>query len=294
MHPEERARVAYLGPAGTFSEQALLASADGAAVERVPVKTIYDAVMAVRSGEAEFALVPLENSLEGSVSVTLDLLAGEAREVRIVAEVLLRVSHALIASERVELAEIDTVVSHPQVLGQSALFLRRELSRARALASDSSAEAVRTVTRERRRGAAAIGTRLAAEIYGGVILREAIEDRGDNETRFAWLAREDALAPPLRAQPTTPWKTSIVFWGAGADRSGWLVRCLDEFAQRGINLTKIESRPLRARLGTYMFFVDLDGHPSEAEVSEAITGVSARCETVHVMGTYHAAAPIGG
>jgi len=293
MHEPGRARAAYLGPAGTFSEQALLASADADAVEQVPVKTIYDAVLAVRDGDAAYAVVPLENSLEGSVSVTLDLLAGEARELRIVAEVLLRVSHALIASERVELTEIDTVVSHPQVLGQSALFLRRELSRARALAADSSAEAVRTVTRERRRGAAAIGTRLAAEIYGGVILREAIEDRGDNETRFAWLAREDALAPPLRAQPTTPWKTSIVFWGAGADRSGWLVRCLDEFAQRGINLTKIESRPLRARLGTYMFFVDLDGHPSEAEVSEAITGVSARCEMVHVMGTYHAAAPIG-
>src|SRR5205807_8084895 len=137
--------------------------------------------------------------LEGSVSVTLDLLAGEAREVRIVAEVLLRVSHALIASERVELTEIGTVVSHPQVLGQSALFLRRELSRARSLAADSSAEAVRTVTRERRRGAAAIGTRLAAEIYGGVVLREAIEHRGDNETRIPRLAREDACAPQLRA-----------------------------------------------------------------------------------------------
>jgi prephenate dehydratase len=294
MHASGRARAAYLGPAGTFSEEALLASADADAVEHVPVKTIYDAVLAVRDGDAAFAVVPLENSLEGSVSVTLDLLAGEAREVRIVAEVLLHVSHSLIASERVELAEIDAVVSHPQVLGQSAQFLRRELAHARTLAADSSAEAVRTVTRERRRGAAAIGTRLAAEIYGGVIVREAIEDRGDNETRFAWLAREGEAAPPLRAQPTTPWKTSIVFWGAGADRSGWLVRCLDEFAQRGINLTKIESRPLRARLGASLFFVDLDGHPDEADVAEAIAGVTARCQTVHVMGTYHAAAPLAG
>ena len=153
---------------------------------------------------------------------------------------------------------------------------------------------MRTVTRERRHGTAAIGTRLAAEIYGGMILREAIEDRGDNQTRFAWLSREGEAAPPLRAQPATPWKTSIVFWGAGADRSGWLVRCLDEFAQREINLTKIESRPLRARLGTYMFFVDLDGRPDGANVSEAIAGVSARCETVHVMGSYRAAAPLEG
>ena len=293
MHGEARARVAYLGPAGTFSEEALLSSADAAAIEHLPVKTIHDAVIAVRAGDAEFAVVPLENSLEGSVSVTLDLLAGDARELQIVAEVLLRVSHSLIASERVDLAEIDIVLSHPQVLGQSALFLRAELAHARTVAADSSAEAVRTITRERRRGSTAIGTRLAAEIYGGVILRERIEDRGDNETRFAWLAREGARArPPLRSEPSTPWKTSLVFWGAGADRSGWLVRCLDEFAQREINLTKIESRPLRARLGSYMFFVDLDGESSEARVAEAIAGVSARCETVHIMGSYRAAAPL--
>jgi prephenate dehydratase len=292
MSARGRASVAYLGPAGTFSEEALLRSARAENVEHVPVKTIYDAVIAVRSGDAQFAVVPLENSLEGSVSVTLDLLAGEARDVAIVAEVLLRVSHSLIASERVELSEIDTVVSHPQVLGQCTRFLRRELSSARTLASDSSAEAVRSIVCEHRRSSVAIGTRLAAEIYGGVLLLEGIEDRHDNETRFAWLARaaDIADAPPLRAQPSTPWKTSLVFWGAGADHSGWLVRCLDEFARREINLTKIESRPLRERLGTYMFFVDLDGHPGEGAVADAIAGVSSHCDTVHVMGSYHAAA----
>src|SRR5438105_2059378 len=134
MQAGARVRVAYLGPAGTFSEEALLSSADAAAIEHVPVKTIYDAVIAVSAGDAEFAVVPLENSLEGSVSVTLDLLAGEARDLRIVAEVLLRVSHALIASERVELSAIDTVFSHPQVLGQCALFLRSELAHARTVA----------------------------------------------------------------------------------------------------------------------------------------------------------------
>jgi prephenate dehydratase len=296
MSARGRASVAYLGPAGTFSEEALLASARADALEHVPVKTIYDAVLAVRSGDAQFAIVPLENSLEGSVSVTLDLLAGEARDVTIVAEVLLRVSHSLIASDSVELAEIDTVLSHPQVLGQCSQFLRGELSSARTLASDSSAEAVRSIVRERRRGTVAIGTRLAAEIYGGVLLREGIEDRHDNETRFAWLARaaDDADTPPLRTQARTPWKTSLVFWGAGADHSGWLVRCLDEFARRGINLTKIESRPLRERLGSYMFFVDLDGHPGEGSVADAIAGVSSHCDTLHVMGSYHAAADAAG
>lgn len=301
MHERARARVAYLGPAGTFSEEALLASADDAAIERLPVKTIYESVMAVRGGDADFAIVPLENSLEGSVSVTLDLLAGEARDVQIVAEVVLRISHALIASERVELSDIETVRSHPQVLGQCAQFLRGELSRARTVAADSSAEAVRAVTLERAAGSAAIGTKLAAEIYGGVILREGIEERDDNQTRFAWLARAGDGAqspagvkpPPLRSAPATPWKTSLVFWGAGTDHAGWLVRCLDEFAQRDINLTKIESRPLRARLGSYMFFVDLDGNPDEPPVADAIAGVSARCETVHVMGAYRAAANAG-
>jgi prephenate dehydratase len=301
MNDGSRARVGYLGPAGTFSEEALLASAAVEAIEPVPLKTIYDAVMAVRSSEVEFAIVPLENSLEGSVSVTLDLLAREAQDVAIVAEVLLRVTHSLIASEPVELAEIDTVVSHPQVLGQCAQFLRTELSRARTLASDSSAEAVRAITSEHAHGNAAIGTNLAAEIYGGVVLREGIEDRGDNETRFAWLARAGAGAepdaarhlpePPLRRRAATQWKTSLVFWGAGADHSGWLVRCLDEFAQREINLTKIESRPLRARLGSYMFFADLGGHPEDEAVATALEAVSARCEKVHVLGAYRAAAP---
>ncbi len=291
MPARGRPRVAYLGPAGTFSEQALLQSAAVDSVEAVPLQTIYDAVIAVRSGDVEFAVVPLENSLEGSVSVTLDLLAGEARDVAVVAEVLLGVSHSLIGVERVELSDIDTVFSHPQVLGQCARFLRGELAHARAVPADSSADAVRTVARERRRGDAAIGTELAASIYGGTVIRAGIEDRGDNETRFAWLARRDGGAPPLIAASSTPWKTSLVFWGAGADHSGWLVRCLDEFARREINLTKIESRPLRERLGSYMFFADFVGHAEEANVAEAIAGVGALCEQVHVMGSYRAAAP---
>jgi prephenate dehydratase len=291
MPDRSRPRVGYLGPAGTFSEEALLASAQPDAIERAPVQTIYDAVMAVREGDVEFAIVPLENSLEGSVSVTLDLLAGEARDVSVVAEVLLRVSHSLIASEKVALSEIDSVASHPQVLGQCAQFLRSELAHARTAPADSSAEAVRAVTSDGRRGAAAIGTALAASIYGGTVVRAGIEDRRDNETRFAWLARADAgAAPPLRDVAAAAWKTSLVFWGAGADHAGWLVRCLDEFARREINLTKIESRPLRERLGSYMFFADLGGHREDGPVAEAIAGVGQLCEQVHVIGSYRAVA----
>lgn len=285
-----RPRVGYLGPQGTFSEEALLASAAPDAVEPYPLATIYEAVMAVRDGEVDWAIVPIENSLDGSINVTLDLLASEADGLEIAGEALLRVRHSLIACEMVELDQIDTVITHPQVPGQCARFLRGELGHARVLPASSTAEAVRTVVDAGRRGQAALGTVLAARIYGGTVVREGVEDRDDNETRFVWLARAGAEADvPLRAGSTTEWKTSIVFWGPGADSPGWLVRCLDEFARRDINLTKIESRPRRRQLGSYMFFADLAGRVSDAPVVEAVAGLRALCEEVRVLGSYRAA-----
>jgi prephenate dehydratase len=292
-------RVGYLGPEGTFSEEAVLAGATPGAVEPVPLATIYDTIMALGEGEVDWAVVPIENSLDGSVSVTLDLLAGEASDVEIVGETLLRVRHSLIAGEPLGLEEIDTVLTHPQVPGQCATFLRGELAHAQVLPASSTAEAVRIVASDRRsggpRGRAALGTLLAAEIYGGTVLREGVEDRDDNETRFVWLARAKPSAgeseigqPPLRNAGTREWKTSLVFWGPGAEHPGWLVRCLDEFARRGINLTKIESRPRSGRLGSYMFFADLSGNPAEAPVGDAIAGVRALCEGVRVLGSYRA------
>jgi prephenate dehydratase len=292
MPSRARSRVAYLGPAGTFTEEALLASAAPDTVEPVPLGTIYDTVMALRRGEVEWAIAPIENALDGSVSVTLDLLAEPDGGVEIVGEALSRVSHSLIAAQPVELAEIDTVLSHPQVPGQCLRFLRDELAHASILPAGSTAEAVRIVTAEGRRGQAALGTVLAARIYGGTVIREGVEDRADNETRFVWLGRaEENAAPPLVASQAVEWKTSIVFWGAGADSPGWLVRCLDEFARREINLTKIESRPRRERLGHYMFFTDLAGRPREAPVREAIAGVGSLSEQVRVLGSYPAAEP---
>jgi prephenate dehydratase len=290
-----RARVAYLGPAGTFSEEALLAGVRADSVEPVPVRTIYEAILALRREEAELAIVPIENSLDGSLSVTLDLLADERGGLRIVGEELLSVRHSLIAAQQVELGEIDTVSTHPQVPGQCERFLRGELAGARVLAASSTAEAVRAVIETGRRNEAALGTVLAAEIYGGVVLREGVQDRDDNETRFVWVARSDdgdALAGSvLRAErEREPWKTSVVFWGPGADSPGWLVRCLDEFSRRAINLTKIESRPKRERMGHYMFFVDLRGSARERPVAQALEGLKEICEVVRVLGDYHAAA----
>ncbi len=292
MSPRAPARVGYLGPAGTFSEEALLSSALLSSVEPLPVASIHDAIVALGRGEVEWAIVPIENALEGSINITLDLLADERGEVEIVGEALLRVRHSLIAAAPVELAEIDTVLTHPQVPGQCTRFLHSELAQARIVPAPSTAEAVRTVTKEPRPGLAALGTVLAAGIYGGTVLREGVEDRGDNETRFVWLARAgEGAEPPLAGPPTGEWKTSIVFWGVGAESPGWLVRCLDQFARRDINLTKIESRPRRERLGHYMFFADLAGRAEDEPVAAAIAGLRSLCEQVRVLGCYPAAEP---
>jgi prephenate dehydratase len=294
-------KVGYLGPAGTFSEEALLAGTAPDSVEPVPQASIYDTVMALCRGEVELAIVPIENSLDGSVSVTLDLLAEEAHAVEIVGETLLTVRHSLIAAQLVELDQIDTVLTHPQVPGQCERFLRGALSHARVLPASSTAEAVREVSQATEApGLAALGTRLAAKIYGGTVVREGVQDRDDNETRFVWLARtggKTSTVPLLHGaggdgagNERRRWKTSLVFWGAGADSPGWLVRCLDEFARRQINLTKIESRPRRERLGHYMFFVDLDGGPAdEPAVRDALAQVREMCEEVRVLGSYRAA-----
>jgi prephenate dehydratase len=288
--PREGPRVGYLGPEGTFSEEALLASAAPGAVAPAPFATIYDTVVALRARQVEWAIVPIENSLDGSISVTLDLLAEDAGDVEIVAETALRVRHSLIASEMVGLQEIDTVLSHPQVPGQCERFLRAELSHARILPAGSTADAVRTVASEGRRGQAALGTALAAEIYGATVIRAGVEDRDDNETRFVWLGRvHEPRDPPVQASASGEWKTSLVFWGPGADSPGWLVRSLDEIARRGINMTKIESRPRRRQLGSYMFFADLSGHAGQPSVAEAIAGLRSRCEEVRVLGSYRAA-----
>ncbi len=289
--PSAAPSAGYLGPEGTFSEEALLGSAATGAVTPVALETIRDAVMAVQERTVAWSLVPIENSIEGSVTVTLDTLAGEASETAIVGEVVLPVRHYLIAASQLELGKIETVVSHPHVPGQCTRFLHGPLASARVLAASSTAEAVRLVSERKDDSLAAIGTRLASELYECVVIAEGIQDREDNETRFVWLARTDSGsgAPRLRAQTGKGHKTSLVFWGAGADHAGWLVMCLNEFARREINLTKIESRPMREQLGHYMFFVDLEGSLRDEVVSLAMTGLRAMCEQVRVLGSYPAA-----
>jgi prephenate dehydratase len=276
-------RLGYLGPPGTFSEEAARQATAAGGAELVPFASIPEAVIAVDRGTVDRALVPVENSLEGGVTATLDALAWDAPDTVILGESVLAIRNCLIAREPLALDAIEAVISHPQPLAQCARFLRDELPGAAVRAAASTADAVRTVG-EAGEPWAALGPHGAAERYGCRVLREEVDDEPGNATRFVWLARAGA-----EPDPAEPSKTSLAFWGTGDDSPGWLVRCLSEFAFRGVNLTKIESRPLRARLGHYRFFVDCEGSAREAAVAEAVVGLDKHCEQVKILGSYPAA-----
>jgi prephenate dehydratase len=272
-------RVGYLGPAGTHSEEALRASAPPD-VEAVPYPTIYDAVMAVQEGGAERAVVPIENALEGSVAVTLDTLTVEADRVRIAAEVVHPIHHCVVARGEVSLSTVQRVVSHPQATAQCARFLREHLPNAEHVSAPSTADAVMTVCRGGD-GSVALGSSLAAELYGCHIVATNVEDHPDNVTRFVWLAPAGEVG-----EPGDDAKSSIVFWGGGDQSPGWLVDVLTEFAGRGVNLTRIESRPRRTGLGHYFFYVDLEGEAGAEPVGEALEAVRRHVGELRVLGSY--------
>jgi prephenate dehydratase len=273
-------KIAYLGPAGTFTEDALGEAIPGAEFEPVRTATIHEAILAVESGEADRALVPIENSIEGSVRPTLDTLAFDAESVTIVGEHDYRVRVHLIARAGIEVKEIEAVLSHPQPLAQCARFLRIVLGEAEQRSVSSTAAAVRMVS-ESQRPWAALGARAAAGLYGCDLLLEGVEDEAGNVTRFVWIA-------PAGTEPagSGPWKTSLVFSELGEDHPGALVNALGEFASRGINLSRIESRPLRQALGRYMFFCDLEGAATDPAVAEAIAQLRTKAESVRLLGSY--------
>ena len=278
-------RVGYLGPDGTVSHEALLTAPGSDAFELAPLPTLHEAVIAVHDGAVDRALVPIENSLEGSVNPTLDAIAFETDDVVIVGELRHPVHLHLVAAGPLDLDEIRVVVSHPQASGQCGRFLREALPGVPVMAARSTADAVRQIAGGFESGAAAIGTRGAADRYGCAVLREDVEDDPGSETRFVWIAR--AGAEPEGGEG--PFKTALMFWGAGSAGPGWLVRCLAEFAERDVNLTRIESRPRRQRLGEYMFFVDLDGHAGDPAVAAAVEGLRGHADVVRVLGSFPAA-----
>ena len=277
-------RIAFLGPAGTFSEDALRAAAGEAEIDPRPAPSVYEAIRAVAEGEAERALVPFENSIEGAVRSTLDTLAFDAPSVTITGEHDHPITNSLIAREEVALERIQVVLSHPQASAQCARFIREQLPMAEVRAAASTAEAVREVSVTPQPWAA-LGAASAARMYGCVVLREGVEDTPDNVTRFVWIAPAGT-----RPEGAGPWRTTLVFSELGADHPGALVEALTEFSRREVNLTRIESRPRRRGLGRYMFFVDLDGAADEPAVSEAIASLRDKAESVRILGSYPVAA----
>ena len=273
-------RVAYLGPAGTFTEDALGESWAGGELEPLRTATIPDAILAVQGGEAERALVPIENSIEGSVRPTLDTLAFEADGVTIVGEYDFGVRIHLIARPGIAVEQVEAVLSHPQPLAQCARFLRATLPGVELRSVSSTAAAVRMVS-ESTRPWAALGGRAAAELYGCELLREGVEDESGNVTRFLWIAPAGT-----EVGGAGPWRTSLVFSELGEDHPGALVDALAVFSSRGINLTRIESRPLRQELGRYMFFADLEGGLDDELVQAALGELHQRAGSVRVLGSY--------
>jgi prephenate dehydratase len=280
-------RIAYLGPRGTFSEDALWAAVGGQPVEAVPAATVPEAIIGVREGRVDRALVPFENSIEGAVTATLDTLAFEADGVTLVGEYDLPIRHCLITREEMPLERIEVVLSHPQASAQCARFVRGNLPGAEVRAAPSTAEAVRTVA-ESDQPWAALGAESAARLYGAAVLRHGVEDEADNITRFVWVAPEGTTA----AGPG-PWRTSMVFSELGEDHPGALVDALQIFSAREINLTRIESRPLRRGLGRYQFFIDIEGAAGEDPLVEAIEALRSKAESVRVLGSWPISAPSG-
>ena len=280
-------RVAYLGPPGTFSEDALRAAVGDEQVQAIPSASVYDAILAIREGNADRALVPFENAIEGAVTATLDTLAFDADDLSLVGEYDLPIRHCLIAREKIPLDRIDLVLSHPQASAQCAHFIRENLPQAEVRASPSTAEAVRTVV-ESDQPWAALGAASAAERYGAAVLRQGVEDQTDNITRFVWVAPEGT-----KPSGSGPWRTSLVFSELGEDHPGALVEALQVFSSRDVNLTRIESRPLRRGLGRYQFFLDIEGATGDEPLDSAIEDLRSKAETVRVLGSWPIAAPPG-
>ncbi len=273
--------IAFFGPSGTFAEEALLTQPDLAAAERTPIASIPDIVAAVGAGEYEQGFVPIENSIEGSVSVTLDTLAFES-ELLIQREIDLPISMGLFAKPGTKLADVRQVLSFPIAAAQCRSFLRAKLPDAAFVAANSTADASATVAKSKRTDNAAIGNPLAAKIYGLKVLAREIADHPENQTRFV------VVGHGIPA-PTGHDKTSIVCFQR-ADRPGSLLAMLQEFAARRINLTKLESRPTKKNLGDYCFFIDIEGHITDELVADCLRTLAAKVAHVKYLGSY----PVAG
>jgi|TARA_B100000959_G_scaffold78924_1_gene83752 prephenate dehydratase len=267
-------KIAYLGPPGTYSEQA--AKQWNNVDELLPVESIPAVAKSVEEGESYQGVVPIENSIEGGVTFTLDLLIHDST-LSICGEVIVPINHYLMAQKEIDLENITTVFSHPQSLGQCRQFLLNNIPQATLMASLSNAKAVEEML-DSTPNSAAISSERSANLYGAVVLQKNVEDNPNNETRFVILSQDDH-------EITSNDKTSLCFEFDG-DSPGILSESLTEFAARNINLVKIESRPNKRRLGRYVFLVDIDGHRRTVEVKQALDSLQKKVSMLKIFGSY--------
>lgn len=270
-------KIAYLGPPGTYTEEALSKVYRPEEHELLPYQTVSDVFRAVEAGEADKGIVPIENSIEGSVSETLDYLAFESNAI-IEKEVTIDIHHHLIGLPGAAASDIKRVVSHPQALAQCRKTLAKLIRSFTTEPAFSTADAVKAVRDYNDPSIAAIGNSFAAELYELDILVKDISDYDRNQTRFVIIGKEPA--------PKTGYdKTSIVCF-IGDDRPGMLLEILQEFSYRYINLTKIASRPTKQRFGEYCFFIDMEGHLEDDNIQSAIKCLSCKLPVVKILGSY--------
>lgn len=278
-------RIAFLGPPGTFTEEALLTESSLSGVEHVPMRSMPEVLEATAAGAVDLGFVALENSIEGTVRMVLDHLIFD-HDLLMQREVVLPIVQNLLAPTGMTLADVKRVVSFPDAMEQCRGYFARELPGAELVAANSTAEAVRMVGEERPAGTAALGTALAGRLYGLDVVAAGVEDRPDNATRFVVVAREGIPAP------TGHDKTSIVLFQR-ADRPGNLHLISAQFAAREINLTKFESRPTKKGLGDYCFIVDFQGHIADEVVADCLRNLHAELGEVKFLGSYPAAGEHG-
>lgn len=280
MSGGEAVRIAFQGVPGAYSEEAARRASGrrtSAGVDLEPRASFREVFDAVAGGDADLGIVPIENSLAGSVRENYDLLLE--RDLRVVGEVYLRIRHCLLALPDTEIDDVELVLSHPQALAQCASTLRDLLPGAEQRAASDTAGSARRIRREHLRSAAALASRRAAEVHGLRILRSGMEDVSANETRFLVLGTEPA-------DPGADAKTSIVF--SGPNEPGLLHRCLGAFARRGIDLTRIESRPLSGAPWEYVFYLDFRGRESDGPVQDALEELAGATTLLRTLGSYPA------
>lgn len=268
--------VGYLGPQGTFTEEALLKLYNLNEIKLVPYANISDILYAVQEKEVAEGIVPIENSIEGSVNVTLDLLIFQVN-LKIAKEIIVNIDHNLLARKGVGISDMEKVYSHPHATAQCRRFLKENMPKVEFFATNSTAEAAKIVANSVEK-CAAISTKLAAELYDLQILSKDIQDVKDNATRFVILDGEET-------EPTGFDKTSIVCFIL-QDRPGSLLEILQEFAERKINLTKLESRPTKRTLGDYCFVIDMEGHIKDENIMEALDILNKKLRKIKILGSY--------